>query len=74
MDNSDIYLAIISCFNVLMSTESLNRTSNVIETPRVNVDVLKQRIIDQKKKQKVKRTVIFSTVCVSLGVLTLLSS
>jgi len=57
-----------------MSTESLNRTSDVIETPRVNVDVLKQRIIDQKKKQKVKRTVIFSTVCVSLGVLTLLSS
>ena len=57
-----------------MSTESLNRTSNVVETPRVNVDVLKQRIIDQKKKQKVKRTVIFSTVCVSLGVLTLLTS
>ena len=57
-----------------MSTESLNRTSNVIETPRVNVDVLKQRIIDQKKKEKVKRTVIFSTVCVSLSVLTFLSS
>tara|TARA_B100001564_G_scaffold353382_1_gene362218 strand:+ start:768 stop:959 length:192 start_codon:yes stop_codon:yes gene_type:complete len=63
-----------------MSTESLNRTSNVIKDPpqvinaRVNVDVLKQRIIDQKKKEKVKRTVIFSTVCVSLGVLTLLSS
>ena len=63
-----------------MSTESLNRTSNVIKDPsqvinaRVNVDVLKQKIIDQKKKQKVKRTVIFSTVCVSLGVLTLLSS
>ena len=63
-----------------MSTESLNRTSDVIKNPsqvintRVNVDVLKQRIIDQKKKQKVKRTVIFSTVCVSLGVLTLLSS
>ena len=62
--------------------ESLNRTSDVVQTPsqigdtptRVNVDVLKQRIIDQKKKQKVKRTVIFSTVCVSLGVLTLLSS
>ena len=63
-----------------MSTESLNRTSDVAKDPslvintRVNVDVLKQRIIDQKKKQKVKRTVIFSTVCVSLGVLTLLSS
>ena len=57
-----------------MSTESLNRTSTVIETPRVNVDVLKQRIIVQKKKDKIKRTIIFSTVCVSLGVLTLLTS
>jgi len=57
-----------------MSTESLSRTSVILETPRVNVDVLKQRIIDQKKKDKVKRTVIFSTVCVSLGILTLLSS
>ena len=74
MDNCFIYILIFTCFTKLMSTESLNRTSDVIETPRVNVDVLKQRIIDQKKKQKVKRTVIFSTVCVSLGVLTLLSS
>ena len=63
-----------------MSTETLIRTSEVVKDPslvinaRVNVDVLKQRIIDQKKKEKVKRTVIFSTVCVSLGVLTLLSS
>ena len=56
-----------------MSIESLNRTSDVIETPRVNVDVLKQRILDQKKKDKVKRTVIFSTVCVSLSVLTFLT-
>ena len=44
-----------------MSTESLNRTLHVIEDPkvvvttRVNVDVLKQRIIDQKKKDKFKR-------------------
>ena len=57
-----------------MSTESLNRTSTVIETPRVNVDVLKQRIIVQKKKDKIKRTIIFSTACVSLGVLTLIAS
>ena len=56
-----------------MSTESLNRTSDIIETPRVNVDVLKQRIIDQKKKDKFKKTIIFSTVCVSLGALTLLT-
>ena len=63
-----------------MSTESLNRTSHVIEdpkvvvTPRVNVDVLKQRIIDQKKKEKFKRTIIFSTICVSLGALTILAN
>ena len=62
-----------------MSTESLNRTSNVIKDPpqvintRVNVDVLKQRLIEQKKKDRVKRTIIFSTVCVSLGALTLLT-
>ena len=56
-----------------MSTESLNRTSDVIETPRVNVDVLKQRLIEQKKKDKIKKTIIFSTVCVSLGALTLLT-
>ena len=63
-----------------MSTESLNRTSDIvgtpsqsIETPRVNVDVLKQRLIEQKKKDRVKRTIIFSTVCVSLGALTLLA-
>ena len=57
-----------------MSTESLNRTSDVIEAPRVNVDVLKQRIIDQKKKDKFKRNIIVSSVCVSIGVLTILSS
>ena len=63
-----------------MSTESLNRTSNVIKNPsqvintRVNVDVLKQRIIDQKKRDKFKRTIIFSTVCVSLGALTLFAN
>ena len=63
-----------------MSTESLNRTSDIIgtpsqsiETPRVNVDVLKQRLIEQKKKDRVKRTIIFSTVCISLGALTLLT-
>ena len=74
MDNSSIFNHIITCFIATMSIESLNRASNVDETPRVNVDVLKQRIIDQKKKEKVKRTIIFSTVCVSLGALTILSS
>ena len=59
---------------LLMSTESLNRTSVVIETPRVNVDVLKQRLAVQKRKDKLKKTIIFSTVCVSLGALTLLAN
>ena len=63
-----------------MSNESLNRTSDIIgtpsqsiETPRVNVDVLKQRLIEQKKKDRIKKTIIFSTVCVSLGALTILT-
>ena len=64
-----------------MSNKSLNRTSNVVEDPtqvneaplRVNVDVLKQRLIEQKRKDKVKKTIILSTVVVSLGALTMLT-
>ena len=89
-----------------MSTESLKRTSEVIETPskhadtnnvveldvlkpkvktfetsviekkiskRVNIDVLKQRLYEEKKKEKVKRTIILSSVIVSLGALTILT-
>jgi len=60
--------------SLFMSIESLNRTSDIIETPiRVNVDVLKQRLLEQKKKEKVKRTIILSSVVVSLGALTLLT-
>ena len=44
------------------------------ETPlRVNVDVLKQRLIEQQRKDRVKRTIILSTVVVSLGALTVLT-
>ncbi len=64
-----------------MSTESLNRISEIVETPsqhvetpkRVNVDVLKQRLLVEKKKEKVKRTIILSSVIVSLGALTMLT-
>ena len=64
-----------------MSTEILNRTSEIVETPsqyveapkRVNVDVLKQRLLEEKKKEKVKRTKILSSVIVSLGALTMLT-
>ena len=45
-----------------MSTESLNRTSSITETPsqhneipRVNVDVLKQRMLEEKKKIRLKK-------------------
>ena len=35
-----------------MSTESLNRTSVIIETPRVNIDVLKQKPIMISKPKR----------------------
>ena len=89
-----------------MSTESLSRTSEVIENPsqttdlnnvvkldvlkqksdtpevqakvtkvakRVNIEILKQRLYEEKKKEKVKRTIILSSVIVSLGALTVLT-
>ena len=66
---------------ILMNNEGLNRTSSVVEDPtqeteaplRVNVDVLKQRLIEQQRKERVKRTIILSTVVVSLGALTVLT-
>ena len=64
-----------------MNNEGLNRTFQVGKDPtqeneaplRVNVDVLKQRLIEQKRKEKVKKTIILSTVVVSLGALTVLT-
>ena len=64
-----------------MNNEGLNRTSSVVNDPaqekrpplRVNVDVLKQRLIKQKRKDMVKRTIILSTVVVSLGALSVLT-
>ena len=64
-----------------MNNQGLNKTSIITEVPiqkseappRVNVDVLKQRLIDEKRKEKVKRTIIFSSVVVSLGALTILT-
>jgi len=57
-----------------MSTESFNRTSDVMETPkRVDVDVLKQRLLEEQKKEKTKRTIIIYSILISLGALTMLS-
>ena len=66
---------------MLMNNEGLNRTYHVAKDPtqeteaplRVNVDVLKQRLIEQQRKDKIKRTIILSTVVVSLGALTVLT-
>jgi len=58
-----------------MSTESFNRTSSFSKTPNkvVDVDVLKQRLVKKQKRESFKRTIIFSTVFVSLGILTLIT-
>ena len=64
-----------------MSTESLNRTSNAVENPsqsvetpkRVNVDVLKQKLLEESKKEKRKRSIIIYSIIASLGVLTILT-
>ena len=81
MDSRHISNFINTWFNKPMNNEGLNRTSHVVEDPtqeteaplRVNVDVLKQRLIEQQKKDRVKRTIILSTVVVSLGALTVLT-
>ena len=56
---------------------SLNTFENSVKAKqvakRVNIEVLKQRLYDEKKKEKVKRTIILSSVIVSLGALTLLT-
>lgn len=81
MDSQNILNFIATCFNYKMNNEGLTRTSNVVDDPtqetetplRVNVDVLKQRLIEQQRKDRVKRTIILSTVVVSLGALTVLT-
>ena len=40
---------------------------------RVNIDTLKQRLYEEKKKEKVKRTIILSSVIISLSALTMLT-
>ena len=81
MDSHNISNFMITWSNTLMNNEGLKRTSNVVEDPtqeneaplRVNVDVLKKRLIEQQRKDRVKRTIILSTVVVSLGALTMLT-
>ena len=63
-----------------MSTESLKRTSN-IEIPennsrvirmsprKVNIDVLKKRVITKKKKEAFQSKIIILSVRLSIGIL-----
>ena len=54
-----------------MKTSISNRTSTIEMTPnnKVDVDVLKRRVINQRKKEKLQTKIIFASAIVSLGVI-----
>lgn len=64
-----------------MSTKTLNRTSIEIENPsqnienlkKVNINVLKQRIILERKKEKLKKTIFLSSLIASVGIISFLT-
>ena len=65
-----------------MSTESLNRTSVITEVynqkiskkqdlspKKVNIDVLKKRIFEEKKRERFQNRVLIGMFCISLALL-----
>tara|TARA_B100000989_G_scaffold223964_1_gene171427 strand:- start:236 stop:433 length:198 start_codon:yes stop_codon:yes gene_type:complete len=59
---------------LIRSPNEINEPAKEMKVPlRVNVDILKQRLIQEKRKEKVKRALILSSVVVSLGALTFLT-
>ena len=53
-----------------MSTETLkNSIDKDVPIIRVNADVLKNKIIKRKKKQRFQNRIILSTVLVSIGLI-----
>ena len=58
-----------------MSNETLNRTSiadnfNNKETPKkVNIDVLKKRVFEEKKRERFQNRVLIGMFCVSIAIL-----
>ena len=54
-----------------MKTSASNRTSTIEMTPhnKVDVDVLKRRVINQRKKEKLQTKIILASAIVSLGVI-----
>ena len=65
-----------------MSTETFNRTSVVTETypqkvsdkqdlspKKVNIDVLKKRVFEEKKRERFQNRVLISVFCISIAIL-----
>ena len=54
-----------------MKTNTSSRTSTIEITPhnKVDVDVLKRRVINQRKKEKLQTKIILASAIVSLGVI-----
>ncbi len=65
-----------------MSTETLNRSSVITETyphkvsekkdlspSKVNIDVLKKRVFEEKKKERFQNRILIAMFCVSLAIL-----
>ena len=61
--------------DVLKHKSDVTRTSAKVRevSKRVNIEILKQRLYEEKKKEKIKRSIILSSVIVSLGALTMLT-
>ena len=67
---------------IKMSTESFNRTSVVTEVynqkisekkdlspSKVNIDVLKKRVFEEKKKERFQNRVLLGMFCLSIAIL-----
>ena len=54
-----------------MKSSKINRASAIEMTPhnKVDVDVLKRRVINQRKKEKLQTKIILASAIVSLGVI-----
>ena len=54
-----------------MKTNTSSRTSTIEITPhnKVDVDVLKKRVIQQRKKERLQTKIIVASALVSLGVI-----
>ena len=54
-----------------MKTSASNRTSTIEMTPhnKVDVDVLKRRVIHQKRKERLQTRIIVASAIVSLGII-----